>query len=158
MSKMLVDVEVIRKLADILTETGLTEIEVSEKDQHIRVAKNITVNTSTVAAPVSMEASVPASVSPSTVTQTEDKSEEDLSKNPGALLSPMIGVAYLTPEPSAPPFVTVGQEVQSGQVVMLIEAMKTFNQIRAHKSGKITRILVSSGEPVEYGEVLAVIE
>ena len=124
MSKMLVDVEVIRKLADILTETGLTEIEVSEK----------------------------------AVSSNENKQEEDLSKNPGAVLSPMIGVAYLTPEPSASPFVKIGDEVKSGQIIMLIEAMKTFNQIRAPKAGKLTRILVSSGEPVEYGEVLAVIE
>ncbi len=158
MSKMLVDVEVIRKLADILTETGLTEIEVSEKDQHIRVVKNITVNASPVTAPVSMAPVMNSASVPVTVNNDDAKQEEDLSKHPGALLSPMIGVAYLTPEPSAPPFVTVGQEVQSGQIIMLIEAMKTFNQIRAHKSGKLTRMLVNSGDPVEYGEVLAVIE
>lgn len=158
MSKMLVDVEVIRKLADILTETGLTEIEVSEKDQHVRVVKNITVNAAPVTAPVSVApVSTPVSA-PVSVDRNDVKQEEDLSKHPGALLSPMIGIAYLTPEPSAPPFVTVGQEVQSGQIIMLIEAMKTFNQIRAHKSGKLTRMLVTSGEPVEYGEVLAVIE
>ena len=158
MSKMLVDVEVIRKLADILTETGLTEIEVSEKDQHIRVVKNITVNASPVTAPVSMAPVMNSAPVPVTVNNDDAKQEEDLSKHPGALLSPMIGVAYLTPEPSAHPFVTVGQEVQSGQIIMLIEAMKTFNQIRAHKSGKLTRMLVNSGDPVEYGEVLAVIE
>lgn len=158
MSKMLVDVEVIRKLADILTETGLTEIEVSEKDQHIRVVKNITVNASPVTAPVSMAPVMNSAPVPVTVNNDDAKQEEDLSKHPGVLLSPMIGVAYLTPEPSAPPFVTVGQEVQSGQIIMLIEAMKTFNQIRAHKSGKLTRMLVNSGDPVEYGEVLAVIE
>lgn len=158
MSKMLVDVEVIRKLADILTETGLTEIEVSEKDQHIRVVKNITVNASPLTAPVSMAPVMNSEPVPVTVNNDDAKQEEDLSKHPGALLSPMIGVAYLTPEPSAPPFVTVGQEVQSGQIIMLIEAMKTFNQIRAHKSGKLTRMLVNSGDPVEYGEVLAVIE
>lgn len=158
MSKMLVDVEVIRKLADILTETGLTEIEVSEKDQHIRVVKNITVNASPVTAPVSMAPVMNSAPVPVTVNNDDAKQEEDLSKHSGALLSPMIGVAYLTPEPSAPPFVTVGQEVQSGQIIMLIEAMKTFNQIRAHKSGKLTRMLVNSGDPVEYGEVLAVIE
>ncbi len=159
MSKMLVDVEVIRKLADILTETGLTEIEVSEKDQHVRVVKNITINAGSVTtAPVSVApVSTPMSAS-AAVSSNENKQEEDLSKNPGAVLSPMIGVAYLTPEPSASPFVKIGDEVKSGQIIMLIEAMKTFNQIRAPKAGKLTRILVSSGEPVEYGEVLAVIE
>ena len=70
----------------------------------------------------------------------------------------MIGVAYLTPEPSSPPFISVGQQVQEGQTLMLIEAMKTFNQIRAPKAGTVKQILVTSGNPVEYGEVLAVIE
>ncbi|CAI3935296.1 Biotin carboxyl carrier protein (AccB) (PDB:1A6X) [Commensalibacter communis] len=149
MSKLLVDAEVIRALADILTETGLSEIEIAEKDQRIRVARNL--GGSTVVAPVAAPVAV-AGVSEQVV------SNQDLSKDPGAVLSPMIGVAYLTPEPSAPPFVTVGQTVQSGQVILLIEAMKTFNQIRAHKSGKIKNILVSSGDPVEYGEVLVVIE
>lgn len=150
MSKLLVDAEVIRALADILTETGLSEIEIAEKDQRIRVARNLSGNT--VVAPVGA-VSVAGDVPAQSLQQPQD-----LSKDPGAVLSPMIGVAYLTPDPSAPPFVTVGQHVQSGQVILLIEAMKTFNQIRAHKTGKITNILVSSGDPVEYGEVLAVIE
>ncbi|MDI2091348.1 acetyl-CoA carboxylase biotin carboxyl carrier protein [Commensalibacter oyaizuii] len=147
MGKMLVDAEVIRALADILTETGLSEIEIAEKDQRIRVARNLGGGgvVAPVAAPVAVETS-------------SQVATQDLSKDPGAVLSPMIGVAYLTPEPSAPAFVTVGQQVQAGQVLMLIEAMKTFNQIRAPKAGKVTRILVSSGDPVEYGEVLAVIE
>lgn len=152
MSKLLVDAEVIRALADILTETGLSEIEIAEKDQRIRVARNL--GGSTVVAPV---ASAPVGVAGSESAQSVPQSQ-DLSKDPGAVLSPMIGVAYLSPDPSSPPFVTVGQHVQSGQVILLIEAMKTFNQIRAHKTGKITRILVSAGDPVEYGEVLAVIE
>lgn len=146
MSKMLVDAEAIRALADILTETGLSEIEIAEKDHRIRVVRNIG---TTVAAPI-MASAVVDSGAP--------KKVDDVSKDPGAVLSPMIGMAYLAPEPASPPFITVGQQVQSGQVLMLIEAMKTFNQIRAHKSGKVTRILVSSGDPVEYGEVLAVIE
>lgn len=150
MSKLLVDAEVIRALADILTETGLSEIEIAEKDQRIRVARNLGGNT--VVAPIA-GAPVAGDAPAQSVQQPQD-----LSKDPGAVLSPMIGVAYLTPDPSAPPFVTIGQQVQSGQVILLIEAMKTFNQIRAHKTGKITNILVSSGDPVEYGEVLAVIE
>ena len=83
---------------------------------------------------------------------------EDPAKHPGAILSPMVGVAYLSAEPSSPPFVNVGQSVAAGQTVMLIEAMKTFNQIKAHKSGTITRILVTAGHPVEYGEPLMIIE
>ncbi|CAK7192214.1 Biotin carboxyl carrier protein of acetyl-CoA carboxylase [Commensalibacter sp. Nvir] len=150
MSKMLVDVEIIRILANILTETGLSEIEIAEKDQRIRVARNLTHNA--VVSPV-LEAKQETEA-----TQQFSESQQDPAKHPGAVLSPMIGIAYLTPEPSSPPLVSVGQEVQAGQVVMLIEAMKTFNQIRAHKAGKITRILISSGEPVEYGEALMIIE
>ena len=78
--------------------------------------------------------------------------------HPGAITSPMVGVVYLAPEPGAPPFVTVGQQVAAGQTVLLIEAMKTFNQIKAPKAGTVTRILVQNGAPVEYGEVLMIVE
>ena len=82
----------------------------------------------------------------------------DDAHHPGAVLSPMVGVAYLSPEPGAPPFVAVGQAITAGQTVMLIEAMKTFNQIKAPKAGTVTRVLVPSGAPVEYGQPLLIIE
>jgi acetyl-CoA carboxylase biotin carboxyl carrier protein len=82
----------------------------------------------------------------------------DFSQHPGAVKSPMVGVAYLSPEPGAPSFVTVGQTVTAGQTLLLIEAMKTFNQIKAPRGGTISRVLVNPGVPVEYGEVLMVID
>ena len=82
----------------------------------------------------------------------------DEASHPGAVISPMVGVAYLSPEPGTPAFVTVGQAVTAGQTLLLIEAMKTFNQIKAPKAGTVTRILVANGTPVEYGEVLMILE
>jgi acetyl-CoA carboxylase biotin carboxyl carrier protein len=82
----------------------------------------------------------------------------DMASHPGAVISPMVGVAYLSPEPGSSPFVTVGQEVTAGQTLLLIEAMKTFNQIKAPKAGTVAAVLVQSGAPVEYGEVLIVLE
>jgi acetyl-CoA carboxylase biotin carboxyl carrier protein len=84
--------------------------------------------------------------------------EPDEASHPGAVVSPMVGVAYLSPEPGAPAFITVGQSVVAGQTLLLIEAMKTFNQIRAPKAGTVARILIANSTPVEYGEVLLILE
>ena len=153
MSGLLVDADAIRALADILTETGLTEIEVSEKDRRIRVAR----------APATVQAAAPAPVAPvAPVTAApaagESAAPADFSRHPGAVPSPMVGVAYLTPDPSSPPFASEGQIVTAGQTLMLIEAMKTFNQIKAPKGGTLKAILVASGDPVEFGQPLAIIE
>lgn len=149
MSRVPFDADAIRQLAAILAETGLTEIEIAEKDSRIRVAR----------APAVVAASVAATVSaPAVVAEPAVAAVEDLSKHPGAVLSPMVGVAYLSPEPGAPPFVSPGQSVAAGQTLMLIEAMKTFNQIKAPKAGAVAAILVQSGAPVEYGEVLIILE
>ena len=152
MSRLPVDADAIRALADILTETGLTEIEVAEKDSRIRVVR----------APATVQASAlapgPAIGSPAPALRVAAEPELDLSQHPGAVTSPMVGIAFLTPEPGAPPFVTTGQMVAAGQTLLLIEAMKTFNQIKAHKGGTLQAILVTSGAPVEFGEVLAVID
>ena len=145
MSRVPFDADAIRQLAAILAETGLTEIEIAEKDSRIRVAR----------APAVVAASVAATVSaPAVVAEPAVAVVEDLSKHPGAVLSPMVGVAYLSPEPGAPPFVSPGQSVAAGQTLMLIEAMKTFNQIKAPRAGTVSRILVTAGGPVEFGEVL----
>jgi acetyl-CoA carboxylase biotin carboxyl carrier protein len=150
MSRLLVDADVIRALADILTDTGLTEIEIAEKDSRIRVVR----------APAVVQAMAPSVVvTPGTAAAVpETVTVADHSKHPGAVKSPMVGVAYLSPEPSAATFVVEGQQVSAGQTLMLIEAMKTFNQIKAPRSGTLVRLLVASGAPVEYGEVLAVID
>jgi len=145
LSRVPFDADAIRQLAAILAETGLTEIEIAEKDSRIRVAR----------APAVVAASVAATVSaPAVVAEPAVAAVEDLSKHPGAVLSPMVGVAYLAPEPGAPPFVSPGQSVAAGQTLMLIEAMKTFNQIKAPRAGTVSRILVTAGGPVEFGEVL----
>jgi acetyl-CoA carboxylase biotin carboxyl carrier protein len=151
MSRLPVDADAIRVLAEILLDTGLTEIEIAEGDSRIRVVRAPAVVQAAVAAPV-----VAAAPSPAAATPAAD--DADFTKHPGAVKSPMVGVAYLAPEPGAPNFVGVGQTVAAGQTLLLIEAMKTFNQIKAPRAGTLTRVLISAGVPVEYGEVLMVIE
>ena len=146
------DPEAIRELARILTETGLTEIEISEKDRRLRVVRA----PAPAAAPVTYAAPPMPPSAPPEIVKVPDGAD-DPADDPGAVTSPMVGVAYLSPDPSAPPYVQAGQAVQAGQTVMLIEAMKTFNQIKAPRSGTVTRVLVASGEPVEYGQPLVVI-
>ncbi len=153
MTRWPVDTDAIRTLAQILQDTGLTEIEISEKDSRIRVVR----------APSVVQASVPAAAAiaaaPAAVVGAETQAQiDDFGSHPGAVKSPMVGVAYLSPEPSAPPFATIGQNVSAGQTLLLIEAMKTFNQIKAPRSGTLSRILIQPGVPVEYGQVLMVIE
>ncbi|KXV43625.1 acetyl-CoA carboxylase biotin carboxyl carrier protein [Gluconobacter roseus] len=151
MSRMLVDKDAIRALADILTETGLTEIEISEADSRIRVARNVSVVQAAAPAPAAAAPAAPAAPAPVAA-------PVDPAKHPGMVPSPMVGVAYLTPDPASPPFAVEGQPVAAGQTIMLIEAMKTFNQIKAPRAGTLTKFLVESGQPVEFGEALAIIE
>ena len=145
------DPSAIRELAKILRETDLTEIELVEGDSRIRVARLMPAPAAVTyaAAPAPMPA--PASAPEPTLSAEFDP------KHPGAVTSPMVGVAYLSPEPGSPPFVQVGAHVTAGQTLLLIEAMKTFNQIKAPKSGTITRILIEPGTPVEYGQPLMLI-
>ena len=142
----------VRALAAILAETGLTEIEVEGKDGRIRVAR--------APAPVTATAAIPAAPPPLPVSVEAPvaAAEADDAHHPGAVLSPMVGIVYLTPEPGAPPFIAVGQTVTAGQTLLLIEAMKTFNQIKAAKAGTVTRILIASGAPVEYGQPLVILD
>jgi acetyl-CoA carboxylase biotin carboxyl carrier protein len=150
MTRVPFDAEAIRTLAAILTETGLTEIEIAEKDSRIRVVR---------AAPQAATAIAPVPVAPAAAAAAAAvAAEPDEASHPGAVVSPMGGVAYLSPEPGAPPFTTVGQSVTAGQTLLLIEAMKTFNQIRAPKAGTVARILIANSTPVEYGEVLLILE
>jgi acetyl-CoA carboxylase biotin carboxyl carrier protein len=149
MTRIPVDPEAIRQLALILTETGLSEIEIADKDNRIRVARTITA-VATVAAPA------PAAAPTAAAAAASSSAEQPVPA--GAVTSPMVGVAYLSPEPGAANFVAVGQAVSAGQTLLLIEAMKTFNQIKAPTAGTVTRILVATGSPVEYGEALMVIE
>jgi len=145
-----VDAELVRQLADLLEETGLSEIEYGRDEWHIRVSRGGTA--------VSVQTAVPATT-PSTMPVAEDSdTSDDPAAHPGAVCSPMVGVVYTAPDPDTPAFVKVGDQINEGDTVLLVEAMKVFNPIRAPKSGKVTRILVSSGSPVEYGEPLLIIE
>ena len=147
MSGIKFDPETIRALANILSDTGLTEIEIVEADSRIRLAR--------VAAPVAAPViyAAPAVAAPAATAPAPEPAG-----TANAVLSPMVGIAYLSAEPGAAPFVTPGQAVTAGQTVLLIEAMKTFNQIKAPRAGTVTGILVASGQPVEYDQPLMVIE
>jgi acetyl-CoA carboxylase biotin carboxyl carrier protein len=151
MSRIPVDTDEIRALAQILADTGLTEIEIAEGDSRIRVAR----------APAPVTAYAPATIAAPPVLPTPTPvavPEANDASHPGAITSPMVGVAYLSPEPGVANFVAPGQAVSAGQTLLLIEAMKTFNQIKAPRAGVVARILVTSGVPVEFGEVLMVVE
>ena len=148
------DPAAVRALATILADTGLTEIEIEGKEGRIRVAR-APAQVTAYAAPAPPAAVLPAA---SHAAPAPAPAVEDLSRHPGAVLSPMVGIAYLAPEPGATPFITQGQAVEAGQTLLLIEAMKTFNQIKAPKAGTVVRILVTSGAPVEYGEPLLILE
>ncbi|NMJ43204.1 acetyl-CoA carboxylase biotin carboxyl carrier protein [Roseomonas sp. JC162] len=146
------DAAAIRELAQILRDTDLTEIELVDGEARLRVVRQ-----AVVAAPVMQPVAVAAApVAP--VAAAAPAAEPLDAGHPGAVTSPMVGVAYLSPEPNAAQFVTVGAKVAQGQTLLLIEAMKTFNQIKAPRAGTVTRILVESGMPVEYGEPLMIIE
>jgi acetyl-CoA carboxylase biotin carboxyl carrier protein len=153
MAKTPFDSGLVRSLASLLDETNLTEIEYENEGTRIRVARQITYGAA-VPAPVmaAPAAAAPAAAAPAA------QAAADPANHPGALKSPMVGVAYLSPEPGKPAFVAVGDSVAVGQTVLLIEAMKTYNPIRAAKAGKVTAILIEDGSPVEYGEPLVIIE
>jgi acetyl-CoA carboxylase biotin carboxyl carrier protein len=142
----------IRDLAELLAETGLSEIEIEREGMRVRVARQVSV-----AAPMYAAAPAPAPAA-GAAAPAAPAAAVDPSKHPGAVPSPMVGTAYLAPEPSAAPFVEVGARVTQGQTILIIEAMKTMNQIPAPKAGVVTAILVGNGQPVEFGEPLAIIE
>jgi acetyl-CoA carboxylase biotin carboxyl carrier protein len=145
-----VDQQLIRDLAGILNDTNLTEIEVEQGDLRVRVSRQ--------SAPVHAVATAPAPVvtSQPSATMAAPAAPVDASKN--AVPSPMVGTAYASPSPDAKPFIEVGQQVREGQTLLIIEAMKTMNQIPSPRSGTVTAILIEDSQPVEYGMPLVVIE
>jgi acetyl-CoA carboxylase biotin carboxyl carrier protein len=154
MAKFDIDTEFVRKLAQLLQETGLGEIELADGDKRIRVARPaVTVAAAPVAAPVAVAAPA-AAAAPGAAAGANG----DLGKHPGAVKSPMVGTAYLAPEPGKPNFVVVGDKVTAGQTLLIIEAMKTFNPIKAPKAGTVTQILIDNARPVEFGEPLMIVE
>jgi len=145
---MQVDTDLVRELAAMLNDTGLSEIEVEDGERKIRVSRNMTaMSAPMMAAPVAAAAAAPAPAAA--------PSAPAISAN--AMKSPMVGTAYLTPEPDAAPFVSVGQQVKAGDTVLIIEAMKVMNPIVAATSGTVTEIFVESGQPVEFDQPLLVI-
>ncbi len=147
------DSTLIRELALLLDETSLSEIEIERAGLRVRVARSINIATS-VPVPVQPAAAAPAA----TPSAPAAAAAMDLSKHPGMVPSPMVGTAYWAPEPGAKPFIEVGAKVSQGQTLLIIEAMKTMNQIPSPRAGTVTQILVEDGQPVEFGEPLVIIE
>ncbi|MCC6890798.1 MAG: acetyl-CoA carboxylase biotin carboxyl carrier protein [Hyphomicrobiales bacterium] len=142
------DREIIRALARILDEAGLTEIELERDGLRVRIARQ--------AQPIASAAPRPAVPAPGAI--PADDTAGDAANHPGTVPSPMVGTAYLAPEPGARPFVEVGSQVRIGQTLLIIEAMKTMNQIPAPRAGRVVQVLVNDGQPVEFGEPLMIIE
>jgi acetyl-CoA carboxylase biotin carboxyl carrier protein len=144
-----IEKELIRELAKLLDETGLTEIEIERAGLRVRVGRGA------VAAPASVvNVTGPASVVPAAAAAAPT----DVAKHPGLVTSPMVGTAYMGPAPGAKPFVDVGSKVSAGDTLLIVEAMKTMNQIPAPRGGTVTKILIEDGQPVEFGEPLMIIE
>ena len=145
-----IDPDLVRKLADLLNETGLAEIEYEDNGKRVRVAMaGAGAVTAAVAAPPVAAPAAAAAPAPG---------GGDAAAHPGAVTAPMVGTVYLAQSPEDPPFVKAGDTVREGQTLLLIEAMKTFNEVKAPRAGTVQSIAVASGQPVEFGEVLAIIE
>jgi len=142
--------ELVRELAALLDETNLTEIEIERAGLRVRVARNITIAAAMPAAAHAPVAAAPAA----TIAATP----ADAAKHPGVVPSPMVGTAYMAAEPGAKPFIDVGSKVKAGDTLLIIEAMKTMNQIPSPRTGTVTQIFVEDGQPVEFGEPLVIIE
>jgi acetyl-CoA carboxylase biotin carboxyl carrier protein len=147
-----VDADVIRELSDLLTETGLTEIEIEQGGRRIRVARQNSPHIS--ASPVAVAAMSEPVTSPSAVAAEAAAAKRDVE---GAVTSPMVGTAYIAPEPGKPPFVKVGDTVREGDTLLIVEAMKTMNPILAPRAGTVTEIMVRDAQPVEFGQMLLVL-
>lgn len=151
MSKLDIDKDIIRDLAEIMNETGLGEIEVENGNHRLRISRGSSNVTTVAAAPVAVSAPVAAVVEAA-------PAAPEAQNHPGAVKSPMVGTAYLSPEPDAAVFINVGDTISQGQTLLIVEAMKTMNPIAAPKGGKIVEILVDDATPVEFGQPLVIIE
>jgi acetyl-CoA carboxylase biotin carboxyl carrier protein len=153
------DQALIRAIAELLNEQNLAEIEIEREDLRVRVTRSYAATgVQQIMVPAGPQVQMAAPMAAAGSASAVPAKSDDLASNPGTLTSPMVGTAYLSPEPGKPAFVAVGTRVSEGQTILIIEAMKTMNQIPAHKSGIVSRLLVSDSTPVEYGQPLAVIE
>ncbi|WP_428033032.1 acetyl-CoA carboxylase biotin carboxyl carrier protein [Ancylobacter sp.] len=151
-----IDPALVREIANLLSESDLTEIEVQQEDLRIRVVRAPPTVYAAAPAPVAVAAPAPAATAvPAPLAAAP---VDDISKHPGLVTSPMVGTAYLGPEPGAKYFIDIGSVVKEGQTLLIVEAMKTMNAIPAPRAGTVTRILVENAQPVEYGEPLLIIE
>ncbi len=151
MGAMKIDSQAIKNLAELLTETGLTEIEIADGDKSIRVTRSSVVQAFSPPPSMPAPANGPAPAAPAT-------SPVSFDKHPGAIKSPMVGTVYFKPDPTSKPFIGKGDKVKAGDTLFIIEAMKVMNPIKAEKGGTVTQILADDGSPIEYGEVIMVIE
>jgi acetyl-CoA carboxylase biotin carboxyl carrier protein len=153
-----IDTGLVRELASILRDAGLGEIEVEHGDLRVRVSMPEPARV--MSAPHMMAAPAPQmmTASPASAAVAAAPAPANLNAHPGAVKSPMVGTVYLSPDPDSPNFANIGDAVAAGQTLMLVEAMKTFNPVTAHKAGKLTQLLTGNEQPVEFGEVLAIIE
>jgi acetyl-CoA carboxylase biotin carboxyl carrier protein len=149
---MQVDVKLVRQLAELLDETKLSEIEVEDGGRKIRVARTMTAITAPAQALAAPAAAAAAPLAPA-VAATVPPAD-----HPGTIKSPMVGTAYLAPSPEADPFVSIGSSVAEGDTLIIVEAMKVMNPILAPRAGKVTQILVSAGQPVEFDQPLVIVE
>jgi acetyl-CoA carboxylase biotin carboxyl carrier protein len=155
MAKFELDTDFVRKLAEILQETSLGEIELADGERSIRVARQSVM----VAAAAPVQAAAPAAAMPAaSASAAATAASSDLSKHPDAVKSPMVGTAYLSPEPGKPAYVSVGDKVTAGQTLLIIEAMKTFNPIKAPKAGTVVQILIENAQAVEFGEPMMIVQ
>ncbi|MFT3808886.1 MAG: acetyl-CoA carboxylase biotin carboxyl carrier protein [Micropepsaceae bacterium] len=153
------DIAFVTTLAHLLEKAGVTEIEVERAGLKVRVSRAASVAAPVVYAAPPVAAAAPApTAAAAPAAKAAPAAEQDWSKHPGAVTSPMVGTAYLSPQPGAAPFVQVGDTVKEDQTLLIVEAMKTMNPIPAPKAGKVVQIMVSDARPVEYGEVLMIIE
>ena len=148
-----IDKDLIRELADLLKETDLSEIEIEQDDFRIRVSR-----APLAAAPVAAVEPRPQPLLAKTAEQSSAASLSDPARHPGCVPSPMVGTAYRSPEPGKGPFVEVGDQVQVGQTILIVEAMKHMNEVASPRAGKVVEILVEDGQPLEYGQPLMIIE
>ena len=151
------DLALIRKLAELLNDSGLGEIEYETDGRRVRLAKQA----AAAAAPIFVGGPAHAAAPPAAVGAASAAAAQpvaDDASNPGAVKSPMVGTAYLTPEPGKPAFINVGDKVAAGQTLLIIEAMKTFNPIKAPKAGTVSKIIIGNAQPVEFGQVLLIVD
>ena len=153
-----IDHDVIRDLAKLLDETGLTEIEFERDGVSVRVARHLSAPSLGATSLGATSPRLRSAEAPGSVPAAAAPAEIDPTQHPGAVISPMVGTVYLGPAPGARPFVDVGSQVKTGEPLLIIEAMKTMNQIPAPRSGTVIQVLVGDGQPVEYGQPLMIIE